>query len=114
MVCGEEKNRNQKNHVGKNRWDSRKSRMFDASGDMYWIGLHAARITQIKKRNVVWCNKKMDWEMRGMAREARIQLWLRYVAGTNRVSPYTGVVSMRLSKVQQKGASANPHGSGTA
>jgi hypothetical protein len=45
--------------------------MFDASGDMYWIGLHAARITQIKKRNVVWCDKKMDWEMRGMAREVR-------------------------------------------
>ena len=71
MICREEKNRNQKNHVGKNRWDSRKSRMFGASGDMYWIGLHAARITQIQKRNVVWCDKKMDWEMRGMAREVR-------------------------------------------
>ena len=83
MVYGEEKNRNQKNHVGKNRWDSRKSRMFDASGDMYWIGLHAARITQIKKRNVVWCNKKLGNAADG-ARGAQVQLWLRYVAGTNR------------------------------
>ena len=45
--------------------------MFDASGYTYWIGLHAARITHIKKRNVVWCYKKMDWEMRLMAREVR-------------------------------------------
>ena len=50
------------------------------------FGLHAARITQIKKRNVVWCDNKDGlgnaWDG---ARGARIKLWLRYVAGTNRV-----------------------------
>lgn len=68
-----------------------------------YIGLHAARITQIQKRNVVWCDKKMDWEMGGIAREAR-----GYSCGYGTWQAQTGccastgVVSMRLSKVQQK------------
>src|SRR5205085_4728135 len=50
------------------------------------FGLHAARITQIKKRNVVWCDNKDGLGNAGDgARGARIKLWLRYVAGTNRV-----------------------------
>ena len=58
--------------------------MFDASGYTYWIGLNAARITQLKKRSAVWCNKKLGNAWDG-ARGAQIKLWLRYVAGTNRV-----------------------------
>ena len=79
------------------------------------FGLHAARITQIKKRNVVWCDKEMDWEMRGMAREVRGYScgYGTWRAQTGCCAP-TGVVSMRLSKVQQKGSSANPRRSGTA
>jgi hypothetical protein len=76
-----------------------------------WI----ARIMRIKKRMVVWCSKKMDREMDVIVRGAQGKLWLRYMAGTNRVPTYTGVVSMRLSKVQRKKeSSANLCGFGTA